>query len=343
MRLTIRPLDLADDAQLAAWQSINAANEVALWGVTHQPTLEQLRIVLRPETPYQRLYSCLVRADDVPVALGAVILTTQENVDDAFLLLGVHAAHRGRGIGTQLCEHLVAVAREAGRRTLSGWAEFPYSAQRPGNFSDTGAGRLAARWAMTWRAQAIGRLLRLPVDPALLDALWAQAAPAFDGYTIASWTGPIPEKHFAAYGLLLRQLDLDEPLEDLQVEAAKYPPERLRYVNERNASLGKQSVTAVAVAPDGTMVGNSVLEWRADPDDPLVEQENTLVMPAHRGHRLGLGMKVTTHRLLTDAAPDKSACRTSNAEINSPMVAINEALGYVPVTREVAFQGRLTR
>ena len=56
-----------------------------------------------------------------------------------------------------------------------------------------------------------------------------------------------------------------------------------------------------------------------------------MVLPEHRGHRLGLATKLASHRALRAAVP---ACRlvvTSNADVNTHMNAINEALGYRPL------------
>ncbi len=66
---------------------------------------------------------------------------------------------------------------------------------------------------------------------------------------------------------------------------------------------------------------------------PLAEptrayQGDTLVMPGHRGHRLGLLLKVTTLRALQDASPATRLVSTWNAAVNAPMITVNEVLGY---------------
>jgi RimJ/RimL family protein N-acetyltransferase len=59
----------------------------------------------------------------------------------------------------------------------------------------------------------------------------------------------------------------------------------------------------------------------------------TAVTRAHRGHRLGLLVKVATHQWLVDAEPGVRRVQTSNSETNRHMIAINEALGYRPTAR----------
>jgi hypothetical protein len=53
-----------------------------------------------------------------------------------------------------------------------------------------------------------------------------------------------------------------------------------------------------------------------------------MVLPGHRGHRLGLAVKLAGHRALRAEVPDCQAVVTSNADVNQRMNAINEALGY---------------
>ena len=53
-----------------------------------------------------------------------------------------------------------------------------------------------------------------------------------------------------------------------------------------------------------------------------------MVLPEHRGHRLGLATKLASHRALRAAVPACRLVTTSNAEVNMHMNAINEAIGY---------------
>jgi hypothetical protein len=54
----------------------------------------------------------------------------------------------------------------------------------------------------------------------------------------------------------------------------------------------------------------------------------TAVTRAHRGHRLGLLLKVTMQEWLAEAEPGVRRMQTWNAEANDHMVAINDELGY---------------
>jgi RimJ/RimL family protein N-acetyltransferase len=70
-------------------------------------------------------------------------------------------------------------------------------------------------------------------------------------------------------------------------------------------------------------------------------QWGTLVDPAHRGHRLGLAVKVANLRLLQEERPDVARLTTYNAEVNSHMIGVNEAMGFRPIARLGDFQKML--
>jgi hypothetical protein len=66
-----------------------------------------------------------------------------------------------------------------------------------------------------------------------------------------------------------------------------------------------------------------------------------MVLPEHRGHRLGLAIKLATHRALLRAFPDCEVVRTGNADVNEHMNAVNELMGYRLVEDIVELQKRL--
>jgi hypothetical protein len=62
-------------------------------------------------------------------------------------------------------------------------------------------------------------------------------------------------------------------------------------------------------------------------------QSGTLVVGAHRGHRLGLAIKVANHRALAERFPELEWVVTGNADVNAHMNAINDRLGFRVVER----------
>ena len=60
----------------------------------------------------------------------------------------------------------------------------------------------------------------------------------------------------------------------------------------------------------------------------------------HRGHRLGMLLKIANLQLLQEAAPGHPSVLTWNAEENRPMLGVNEAVGFVPIGYEGAWAKR---
>ncbi len=70
-------------------------------------------------------------------------------------------------------------------------------------------------------------------------------------------------------------------------------------------------------------------------------QNITLVDPDHRGHRLGLIIKIENLRYALAHEPELARVDTWNAAVNDHMISINEAIGYRPVDAWVNWQREL--
>ena len=93
-------------------------------------------------------------------------------------------------------------------------------------------------------------------------------------------------------------------------------------------------VTVALHAPSGRLVAINELSVSNDRSRP-VGQEDTLVLQEHRGHRLGMLVKVANLQELAKIAPGAPLVFTFNAEENRPMLDVNEAVGY----RAVGYDG----
>ena len=61
----------------------------------------------------------------------------------------------------------------------------------------------------------------------------------------------------------------------------------------------------------------------------------------HRGHRLGMLVKIANLRAYEDRRPGERRINTWNAQENEHMLAINVALGFEPVGVAAVWQKRL--
>lgn len=345
MQLTIRPLDASSDLELEQYRALEQALDDHVYGGHQEESLAQLRAGLE-DTPYWTVRRWIALAEtleggEMLVGRAMTFTPQQENLESISVGVAVHPAHRGQGIATALVEEALLPAIEQSGRTLVeayGEIEAGVDPEDPAH----PVHRIAARLGVTRKNLAVCRALPLPLDPARLDALEAESAQKRGEYRIEQWVGEIPEEHLSAYGRLLTQLEIDEPDEEVEHEPAEYTPERIRVSERRMREAGTIRILAVAVAPDGEFVGNSEVHVHEAPGSTLGYQENTLVMPEHRGHRLGLGLKVATHRQLAERAPQLRSLVTWNSHVNPWMIQVNEKLGYELLFHEVVMQGRRT-
>jgi len=85
----------------------------------------------------------------------------------------------------------------------------------------------------------------------------------------------------------------------------------------------------VAARHDDTGELAALTEVLVDPGDPgWGHLAVTVVIRKHRGHRLGLLLKIAMMELLATTEPQLERIATWNAQSNEHMIAVNEALGY---------------
>jgi RimJ/RimL family protein N-acetyltransferase len=85
------------------------------------------------------------------------------------------------------------------------------------------------------------------------------------------------------------------------------------------------------------MVGHTfVVLHAAEPRH--AHQADTAVSRGHRGHKLGLLLKIEAMRWLAEAEPQLEVIETWNNVDNTFMIAVNEALGYRISTVQTTYQ-----
>ncbi len=261
-------------------------------------------------------------------ACGWYLLTLyeRENRHAAHLRAEVHPSQRRHWLGTALVEHAAERARRAGRRLLMGES-------REGSPGEAFALALGAKRGLT----EVNRMLRPgSVPPGHLARLRESAEPAASGYSLLPWEGLVPEDRLAAVAAVYGAF-ADAPREPGQ-EPQIWDAERVRQDNVRVAAQGLR-LYVVAAQQDRTGELAAFTQLGVDPVTPEWGwQEITVVTRPHRGHRLGLLIKIAMMEILAKREPQLTHIITGNADGNEHMIGINEALGYEVFSRWPAWE-----
>ena len=339
MTLEIRRVDPFDDADLAAWHAaVVAADRFGREETATPWTLEEVRAAHRSDRPDEvhRLYAGL--EGGAVVVAGELEASLLNNLDHAVVLVFTHPAHRRRGHGSAMLAHLEDACRELGRTVLDTEAAWPYDA--PADGSGTPHADFLTGHGFTCGLGDVARVLDLPVDDALLDELATEAAPHHAAYELRSWVGPVPDDLVEGYVALTSRLMVEAPTGDLERGEETMDVAAFRRREDVVAAQGRTKYATVAVAPGGDVVAYTDIATSVhDPDNAY--QWGTLVRSDHRGHRLGMAVKVANQRLLQAAQSRAVRLRTWNAESNTQMVEVNVRMGFRPVERTGEFQKRL--
>ncbi len=258
-------------------------------------------------------------------------LPQRENTELAYLTLIVHPSRRRARCGTGLLGHAAARAGGQHRTVLSGAApELSAGAAF--------ARAVGARQGLT----EVHRVLRpadLPVGR--LAELRSQAQARASGYSVELWAGPVPAAELAAVAEVYGAVE-DMP-HDPGHEPQRWDAERVRRSDRRVETQGLRYYT-VAARERATRELAALTQLGVDPDNSAWGlQELTAVARPHRGHRLGLLVKVAMLDWLAEREPQLTQILTGNSDTNDHMIAINAALGFEVFGRWLSFDVDVAR
>ncbi|GGH92978.1 GNAT family N-acetyltransferase [Arthrobacter liuii] len=333
-------------------QSMRQAHELETWGdmdrgYTYAEEVEHWR-----GTQYEARHLFVGRIGQEAVGMCSVTLPLRENTLTAGINVLVSPAFRRRGLGLRLLRHAEAVAQDNGRTSLDGYFELPAGvADGTGLLhAKSGAGGLPADQPSTAFAVAAGyeleqversSRLALPVPPFLLAQLEAGAAAHAGDYVLTGWNDQCPESLVTSYAGLRARMSTDAPTAGMDWEREDWDAARVRDDERTLIRSGVHSTVSAAVhRPTGELVAYTVLAWRPQVPESLIQQD-TLVAAEHRGHRLGMLVKAANLRRVQGKWPSARSVLTWNASENQHMLAINTALGFRPAGYEGEWQKRL--
>jgi GNAT superfamily N-acetyltransferase len=268
------------------------------------------------------------------------VYQTIPDVTTAWLAVEVLPEHRKIGMGTALADHIEDVARADGRTNLLVYCA---SAESDGErvFAPTGFGSVPLDNAevefLLTRGYSLeqverGSRLALPIDVKALAIRLAEVMPG--GYRLHYWGIHTPDEWAEDMVVLITRMSTDAPSAGLNEPEDVWSVERLRADEQALASTPVDSlVVAVEHVDSARLVGFSELRIPAD-ETRVVHQEDTIVLREHRGHRLGMVLKLANILNLQKEHPGHPSVITFNAEENRHMLDVNEAVGFAPIGYE---------
>lgn len=321
--LTIRSID-PTGPDLEAWHRAYLAAHVHDDPGEPEWLLPELRAhaTLAPDQECE-----IVVAEDSAGSVAGVGFVSMPTADNQHLLVIEHLAvvpdARRRGIGTALVHTVLATARRHGRSTalVEVLAPGPVDHEVPGD-------RAARHWGFDVANVDQRRTLELPLADGVAARVRSVIGPHTDAYEIVTWVGPTPDRLIEDRAAIQQRMSTDTPLGDIDWQAEAWDSQRFRRLETQVATMGRQSWTAGAIdRKTGRLVAATwMLAHPAHPQQAW--QWDTLVLPEHRGHRLGLAVKLANiERLCTDR-PMTRRISTGNSADNAPMIAVNEAFGF---------------
>ena len=332
-------------------QTVEARNaaEAASFGATGMEFTAAELLPGWQETAHERRRLLGARVDGRIVARGTYETRKQgDAVSTATLSVQVHPAFTGRGIGRALADAVEQVARDEGKEKWQVYASTP-AADGPRLVSPTGFGSLPAHGrevrfllARDYTLEQVERASRLalPADPAVLAERRAYAEERSRDYRVRLWADRAPAELLPDLAVLATRMSTDAPSAGLEQDEDAWTVERWLEHEELEAGSPRTILYAAAEhVPSGRLAGYTELSVPVETSRGI-EQRDTIVMREHRGHRLGMLLKIANIQHLQERHPDHPEITTFNAEENRYMLDVNEAVGFVAFAYEGAWLKR---
>ena len=163
------------------------------------------------------------------------------------------------------------------------------------------------------------------VDPELMQR-WINAGPG--DLELVRWARRCPNQWIDALVVTANAMK-DAPTDDLDMADTVVDASMVRAEIEARAACGLEYQGVLAVTADGEAAGTT--EVFVNRHRPAASwQWSTVVLPAHRGRRIGRWLKAAMWQRLRASEPEVTGLQTGNAASNAHMLAINTEMGFKP-------------
>ena len=322
--MDIIPLDHDDDVMLKELFGVATRSESVSRVQPIQRTEDEFLKMVRFDFPGEREEGAVAMVDGSPAAWARIFFPERDNLDKCWTHLEVDPQHRGQGLGSALVEWTEQRATSAEREMLLTEVFVPV-----GDRESHADREFALRRGYAVSSIEIVRSLPLPIDRDLVAHHQERATEAMgDEYELSVHVNGVPHELRQGVCDASNRLILDAPTGDVEFEPESMTVEDYETMLDHQRDTGRTIITTVAVHRE-TRVVAAYTDLSLPSGDPhVVFQWGTLVLPEHRGHRLGMAVKVANLEELARLAPERWSVHTMNDEQNPWMVQINKDLGF---------------
>lgn len=290
------------------------------------PSQEMLRREIEVESQskqYQSDYWLVYGVSGEDAIATYEIFSTKPGADDyeakknfAFFDIFVLSDYRRQGIASQLIERIAIEVQKDNRITIESWIS-----------TSAGDSFMLAKEAKVTLQMRTNRLHLSELDWTMLEQ-WAEEGQARNPDTKLILTDKLPEDHLMQrYVDLLTHIFAQMPKEDSTVFPENITIESSQ---DRFEELSKQnylSLTAFTLEADGMLTAMTDLVYQAELPH-IIHQGLTGVHVDAQGRGLGKWLKAVMLLEAHKRYPDAQYIDTSNANVNAPMLHINEKMGF---------------
>ncbi|GAB3699154.1 GNAT family protein [Mariniluteicoccus flavus] len=268
-------------------------------------------------------------------ALGAVhiVMPDKDNVTTAELDMVIDPEADAPAVFGGLIEAAEPMLREAGRTVWMAWTGSPQDAKGEPLEAATGSGTIpntpqhASMLANGWRLEQVERNSVLEVHAERdVTGLRREAEDKAAGYEVVSWEGATPEHLLDSMAVMRARMSIDAPMGEMAFEMENWDADRVREHDRVSAERDRTMLWTAALF-EGDVVAYTLLDLPPD-NLEVAYQGDTVVHGDHRGHRLGMLVKLANLDQLRAARPGVQRVHTWNADENQWMLAVNVAMGF---------------
>jgi RimJ/RimL family protein N-acetyltransferase len=255
---------------------------------------------------------------DSAVGVVEIEAPSRDNRHLVWAEITVDPDHRRQGHATAIMHEVIDRTRQLGRTTI--WVGAVEN--------DLGVRAFVEGFGFVYASHDARRHQVLAqLDHAAIERLHAQAQQAAADYVVERGAPPISDEVLEELVQVTNAIN-DAPMGNLTYEDEEFDLERLKAVQA--AAAGREDTMYRVWARHRTSdeIGGHTVVVTNRLQPHFAAQGDTAVSRKHRGHRLGLLLKIEMMGWLAAAEPQLEVIETFNHADNRFMINVNEALGY---------------